>query len=181
MCKTLNSNQSYTGDDVTRNWMVLFGSVGTTKTGLTAAFMNYVLAEGGDVVWHKFDTLLRRARKAIDDGGSMDSILQAYATAPVLVLDEFKGANMLVNHDGRIESTYDVGITELSRFERASAELIINTRYNAGLPTLFTTNSDFAGMEAYWGQLIAGRLMTAHWIPVQGGNERPVPPNIGAV
>ena len=176
MCLRLRLDKPYTGDDIERNWMVLYGPVGTTKTGLTAAFLNAVLTDGGDAVWHKFDTLIRRARAAIDSDGSdtMDSVLQAYAVTPMLILDEFKGETMIANNR-------DAGTMPPSDFERRCAELIINTRYNAGLPLLVTTNSDFDGIVRMWGHLIADRLKTAHWIPVMGENERPTPPELEAI
>jgi DNA replication protein DnaC len=146
----------YTGDDSRRKSLLLTGPVGTGKTGLAAAAVNYLAAQGVAVLYTRTADLFTSLHAAYErskrdqPGESAEEILERYKRAPVLVLDEF--------------STY-----QTTEWRQAQAEELIRFRYGEGLRTLVTTNASRDETEAEWGLRTASALYgMAHVVPCEG-------------
>lgn len=101
--------------------MYLFGPPGVGKTHLLLAILNKLQARGIPSLFVRSDSIFDRMRHIIADNGDLEPLLDAYATAPVLGIDEFAQ-----------ERANDFTLEKLFR--------IINHRFHSKLPTFFTSN-----------------------------------------
>jgi DNA replication protein DnaC len=104
-------------------WLVLQGPPGTGKTHLSAAIANARLSAGHSAQFVTAPDLLDylRAAYAPDSKVKYDKVFDAVRTTPLLVLD-------------------DLGAQSSTSWAQEKLFQLLNYRYNAGLPTVITTN-----------------------------------------
>ena len=104
-------------------WLVLQGAPGTGKTHLAAAIANERRAKGQTAYFITAPDLLDYLRSAFapDSKVSYDKVFEAVRTAPLLVLD-------------------DLGSQSSTQWAQEKLFQLLNYRYNAGLPTVITSN-----------------------------------------
>lgn len=101
--------------------LYIFGPPGVGKTHLLLAVLNRLRGRGVPSLFVRSDSIFDRMRHIIADNGDLEPLLEAYATAPVLGIDEFAQ-----------ERANEFTLEKLFR--------IINQRFHAQLPTWFTSN-----------------------------------------
>ncbi|MBX5437643.1 MAG: ATP-binding protein [Alicyclobacillaceae bacterium] len=101
--------------------LYLFGPPGVGKTHLMLAVYNRLSERGVPCLFVRSDSVFDRMRHILADGGDLEPLLDAYANAPWLGIDEF----------GQ-ERANDFTLEKLFR--------ILNHRFHAQLPTWFTSN-----------------------------------------
>lgn len=101
--------------------LYLFGPPGVGKTHLLLGVINRLSERGVPALFVRSDSIFDRMRHLIADGGDLEPLLEAYATAPFLGIDEFAQ-----------ERANDFTLEKLFR--------IINHRFHSQLPTWFTSN-----------------------------------------
>ncbi|MCL6547932.1 MAG: ATP-binding protein [Alicyclobacillus sp.] len=101
--------------------LYLFGPPGVGKTHLMLAVFNRLMERGVPCLFIRSDSVFDRMRHILADGGDLEPVLETYATAPLLGIDEF----------GQ-ERANDFTLEKMFR--------IINHRFHAQLPTWFTSN-----------------------------------------
>jgi len=104
-------------------WLVLQGAPGTGKTHLAAAIANERRARGQSAYFITTPDLLDYLRSAYAPESKMsyDKVFEAIRTAPLLVLD-------------------DLGAHSTTQWAQEKLFQLLNYRYNAGLPTVITSN-----------------------------------------
>ena len=108
--------------------LYLYGPTGIGKTHLMLAILNRLNERGVTSVFVRADGLLDRLREAIRADEDVDAVLERFATAPALGIDEFAQ-----------ERFKEFGLESLLK--------ILNARVQSGKLTLFTSN--FHPAEAY--------------------------------
>lgn len=101
--------------------LYLFGPPGVGKTHLLLGVLNRLQERGVPALFVRSDSIFDRMRHLIADNGDLEPLLEAYATVPVLGIDEFAQ-----------ERANDFTLEKLFR--------IINHRFHSQLPTWFTSN-----------------------------------------
>jgi len=101
--------------------LYMFGPPGVGKTHLMLAVVNRLKERGIPCIVVRSDSIFDRMRQIISENGDLESLLDACSTAPVLAIDEFAQ-----------ERANEFTLEKLFR--------IINHRFHAKLPTLFTSN-----------------------------------------
>jgi DNA replication protein DnaC len=107
-----------------RGWLVLTGGSGSGKTHLAAAIANDCIAQGRQVLFMVVSDLLDHLRASYDaDDGelSFDRLFDQVRNAPLLVLD-------------------DIDAVAPTAWAKEKLFQVINHRYNAMLPTVYTTS-----------------------------------------
>jgi DNA replication protein DnaC len=106
-----------------QDWIVFAGQTGRGKTRLAAAIGNFCRARGQQVMFVVVPDLLDQLRSAYNpqNPASFDSMFDAVRNAPLLILD-------------------DLGAQTGTPWADEKLFQLINHRYNASLPTVFTTN-----------------------------------------
>jgi DNA replication protein DnaC len=106
-----------------QDWLLIMGSYGAGKTHLAAAIANAVQQRGETVIFITVADLLDGLRQTFSAGAtiSYDQRFQALRAAPLLVLD-------------------DLGSESGSAWAKEKLFQIVNHRYLARLPTVFTTS-----------------------------------------
>ncbi|ALA68818.1 hypothetical protein GT50_00430 [Geobacillus stearothermophilus 10] len=99
----------------------IYGPPGTGKTHLLLAMVNRLEERRVPVIFIRTDAIFRRMRGMLSAKESLDSLIEAYCTTPVLVIDEFA-------QEAGTEFTIDV------MFE------VVNARFANSLPTFATSN-----------------------------------------
>ncbi|QUO43435.1 ATP-binding protein [Brevibacillus composti] len=99
----------------------IYGPPGTAKTHLVLAMVNRLEERRVPVLFIRTDAIFRNMRGMLSKKESLDTLIEAYCTTPVLVIDEF-------GQEAGTEFTVDV------IFE------IINARFTGNLPTFATSN-----------------------------------------
>lgn len=117
--------------------LYIFGNPGVGKTHLVAAMANSLIAEGIDVRYTVSSTLLVNIRATYDKDnseaiGNEGYILTDLATVPLLFLD-------------------DLGVERFTSWEVEKLYGLINQRYLAKLPTVFTSNLPLDNLEEEMG------------------------------
>ncbi|MDT8070949.1 MAG: ATP-binding protein [Terriglobia bacterium] len=117
------------------------GPVGTGKTHLACALARTAIDLGKRVSFVRCCDLYAEIRRTFNDetGSTEGDILDRYASAPILVLDDF-------------------GAGSLSDFERRTALDIIDSRLNHRRPTVVTTNLALTRIREVMDERIASRL-----------------------
>jgi len=151
--------QDYANDTFRRNSIVYAGINGVGKTSLAISIARYLLDKGIQVVYARFASVLDAMKERFDAdkstnedgyGETAAQVARTFAEAPVLILDEF-------------------GLAQTSAWAKKEAEQLVNARYTAQRPTIFTTNLDFERLGDTWGLTTAHRVHAmAHWITVSG-------------
>lgn len=137
--------------DRVSNSVVLRGEVGLGKTGLAVAAVNLMRANGHAVVFTRVQSIIRRIQETYGDAATerLDDVLTFYASAPVLVIDEF-------------------GLERFSDDRLEKLEEIIRGRDRMGLPMLVTTNLTTDEMYKLWKPRIADVVAKSHIVPIGG-------------
>ncbi|MCD9025771.1 AFG1/ZapE family ATPase [Cohnella silvisoli] len=99
----------------------IFGPPGTAKTHLMQAMVNGLEDRRVPVLFIRTDAIFRNMRAMLSKKESLDSLIEAYCTTPILVIDEF-------GQEAGTDFTIDV------MFE------IVNARFTGKLPTFCTSN-----------------------------------------
>jgi len=107
----------------TGGWLVLTGSSGCGKTHLAAAIANRRIADGQPALFIVVPDLLDHLRSTFSPNSeiSYDDLFDQILNAPLLILD-------------------DLGTQSSTPWAQEKLFQIINHRFNAKLPTIFTTN-----------------------------------------
>ncbi len=111
-------------------WLVLIGDHGCGKTHLAAAIANHRLQAGDAVEFQIVPDFLDHLRLTFspDSKVTYDSLFERVKTAPLLIFD-------------------DLGAHIGTQWAQEKLYQVINYRYNAKLPTVFTTVFDLAELE----------------------------------
>jgi DNA replication protein DnaC len=145
-------NRQWQYEDIRKNCIMLFGPVGTGKTGLCIAALNALLTQHKAVIYIRARDLITEVQKRYgkEDGEKAEDILEIFQQAPVLMIDEFN-------------------MHEPSDNKREIFETVMRYRYGNGLPTIMTANVDQQQFYGMWGERTADVVVAmAHWIPVAG-------------
>jgi len=139
------------GVDIVRKSLIFQGIPGLGKTGLAAAIVNQLLADGQSVLYIRTQDFIESVKDSFGDKTtSTSSVVDAVKTAPILVMDEF---NVTIESDWRQEIM----------------EAVIRYRYGNALPTVLTCNANRTELEMQWGIRTTSVLFAmAHWIPMGG-------------
>jgi len=108
-----------------QGWLILKGGYGCGKTHLAAAIANACVERGQPVLFITVPDLLDHLRAAFapHSGTDYDARFDQVRTAPILILD-------------------DLGTESSTPWAQEKLFQIFNHRYNAQLPTVFTTNHE---------------------------------------
>ena len=106
-----------------QGWLVITGPSGSGKTHLGAAISGRVVDAGRAALFMVVPDLLDHLRSAYQPGSDVgyDDLFEMLKNAPVLVLD-------------------DLGVQSSTAWAQEKLFQLINHRYNARMPTVFTTN-----------------------------------------
>lgn len=107
-----------------RGWLVISGVSGSGKTHLAAAIANHRIEIGQPAIFMVVPDLLDHLRASYDpenDELAFDQLLEQVRTTPVLLLDD-------------IDAAYGTPWAKEKLFQ------VVNHRYNAELPTVFTAS-----------------------------------------
>ncbi|MEO8457626.1 MAG: ATP-binding protein, partial [Chloroflexota bacterium] len=113
-----------------QDWLVIAGQTGRGKTRLAAAIGNYCRASGQQVMFVVVPDLLDELRSAYNpqNPANFDTIFDRVRNMPLLILD-------------------DLGAQSGTAWADEKLFQLINHRYNASLPTVFTTNLKAAELD----------------------------------
>ena len=107
-----------------RGWLVLTGGSGSGKTHLAAAIANECIAQGHQVLFMVVSDLLDHLRASYDSEAEelgFDRLFDQVRNAPLLVLD-------------------DIDAVAPTAWAKEKLFQVVNHRYNAMLPTVYTTS-----------------------------------------
>ncbi len=116
--------------------LYIFGPAGVGKTHLLHAMINRLEERNVPCIFVQAEALFDRLRSMIGDGQDIEPMLDAFSTVPVLAIDE-------------------IGQERANAFTLEKMFRIINHRFSAKLPTLFTSN--FAPPDLY--KSVSGDLL----------------------
>lgn len=120
--------------------MLMLGKVGTGKTHLAVAIVQWLIRESGfAAVYRTVGGVMDEIRATYDGQGSEAEIMKTLVGADLLVLDE-------------------VGATKATEFELATLFRLINGRYEQNLPTLIVSNLGPQELPAALGERCVDRL-----------------------
>jgi len=113
-----------------RGWLVFSGPSGCGKTHLAAAIAGQCVAQGKAALFMVVPDLLDHLRSAYQPGSDVgyDELFEMVRNAPVLLLD-------------------DLGVHSSTPWAQEKLFQLINHRYNAQAPTVFTTNLDLSAFD----------------------------------
>jgi DNA replication protein DnaC len=131
-----------------QGWLVLTGPSGCGKTHLASAIGGRCIESGVPALFMVVPDLLDHLRSAYQPGSDVgyDELFELVRTAPVLILD-------------------DLGVQSSTPWAQEKLFQLINHRYNAQLPTVFTTNLDPAEFDPrLQSRLSDGTISTIHYL-----------------
>lgn len=119
--------------------VVFYGSKGTGKTHLCCAIVTRALADGHSAMFLSASKIFRRIRDTWGRAAAQteSDVITALAAVDLLCIDEVQGTNDQ---------------------ERAWLFDVINDRYEAGRPTMLSTNLDLKSLTAAIGDRAADRM-----------------------
>lgn len=142
-----------------KNWVVLQGIYGVGKTGIAAAFSNYVAEDGIYPEYHRLDDLFQEIQSRYDGDPRDDpsapkvsakSILDMMCEARLLVLDDFNTHHVTPDR-------------------RTIVETLIRTRAAEKKATVITTNLSQSEFTQMWTERTSTIVREqAHWLIVGG-------------
>ncbi len=113
------ANHYNPGDDM--SGIYIFGPAGVGKTHLLHAILNRLEERRIPAIFVRVDAVFDRLRSMIGDGKDIEPALEMFSTVPVLALDE-------------------IGQERPNEFTLEKLFRIVNQRFSAKLPTLYTSN-----------------------------------------
>ena len=120
--------------------MLISGAPGNGKSHLAAAIVNELVPRGVAAVFANVPELLGRLRRTYNGSGENESrLLRALVDADLLVLD-------------------DLGAQKWSEWSEEMIYYLVNTRYNAKLPLVITTNATTSQLAESIGPRSLSRL-----------------------
>jgi DNA replication protein DnaC len=135
--------------------ILMLGKTGLGKTFLSLAIAKTVISKGYSVIYGSAPDLLRKIEKE-HFGREADE-----DSAGVL-----QGADLLIFDD--------LGAEFESQFYVSAFYNLINSRVNAGLPTIINTNLDRNQLKARYGDRVMSRTYTMEWLPFFGDDIREI-------
>ncbi len=133
--------------------ILMRGATGLGKTHLSLSVADVVLKKGYSVVYGSAPDLLRRMEKEHFDFNSGDNTLDLLQKTDLLIFD-------------------DLGTEFLSQFVNSVLYNIINSRINAGLPTIVNTNLTLSEITDRYGERFSSRLFTFDILAFYGNDIR---------
>lgn len=103
-----------------KNGLLFSGSIGTGKTHLASAIANALIGRGEPVIFSTMVDMLQALKDTIEKGGE-DRLLRLFKTIDLLIID-------------------DLGKERPTEWTASKIYQIINSRYEAMLPIIVTTN-----------------------------------------
>ena len=122
-----------------KDWLYFYGGYGTGKTLLASILTRELICAGHKVIFGDVPTLLSKIKERFDaesrgksfgDNQTAQMVMNKYKTIPVLVMD-------------------DIGAGYMTAWSIGTLYEIINTRYNAGLRTIVTSNIELEDLVKY--------------------------------
>lgn len=123
--------------DSSESWL-LMGETGLGKTHLTTSVGTAVIRRGYDVLYKSMQGMMDDFERAQFHGGDPEEV-QKYYRADLLIID-------------------DLGAEMTTQFTVSSLYNVVNTRINAGLPTLISTNLTQSQLRERYTDRITSRL-----------------------
>jgi DNA replication protein DnaC len=152
--------QGFVDDPVSKRYktgLVLSGPCGMAKTGLLTPVLHAFIERGKSAMWIEVYDLISEIQDGYSTGDS-NKRLDAARTADIILLDDLGDA------DRAAPETDD---------RRRIIFLVINHRYNAGLPTLITTNLSGKQLADQFGARVFERIAeSCLWLKMAGRNLR---------
>ena len=134
-------------------FLLLHGPVGTGKTTLgTVAFLERLKTTGEAGLWREFVALFLELQAAFQTG-EYERLLRGVTEVPLLLLD-------------------DLGMGKATPWRQEVLFVIVNTRYNNGLSTVFTTNLTPDALAEAWGEPVMSRIAEAADVIHMRGRDR---------
>ena len=124
-----------------KGWLVITGTYGCGKTHLAAAIANYRAVQGFPALFVVVPDLLDHLRATFDprSSASYDKRFEEVRSSPLLVLD-------------------DLGTQSTTPWAQEKLFQLLNTRYNAKLPTIITMSLSLEELEEAMPRLFARML-----------------------
>ena len=141
--------------------LLLWGGVGTGKSHALAAWIRYIVCNGGGVKAQRipYADLLLRVRGTYNGGGNEEQVLRSYRTCGLLVLEDL-GANVSA---GTMESDFSVRILEG----------LLDFRIERGLPTFASSNKTPDELAKSFDERVASRMAAAFdCVAIRGKDRR---------
>lgn len=135
--------------------ILMRGKTGLGKTHLSLAIANEVINKGYSVIYGSVSNLFRKieqehfGRENQNDKGSMDT----FASVDLLILD-------------------DLGTEFDSQFYISTFYNLLNSRLNAGFPTIINTNLELPELKQRYGDHIMSRILTMDCLVFYGNDIR---------
>ena len=128
--KALDSASQFA--DSPRGWLVFVGPHGSGKTRLAAAIANRLIERGHVALFMHIPDLMDHLRSSFGPTSEITytELFQRVRATPFLVLD-------------------DAGATTYSPWALEKLQQIVNHRFNAELPTVFTTSTEMSKLDPY--------------------------------
>lgn len=120
--------------------ILFFGNYGTGKTHLAAAILQEVIAEGYTGIFMSVPELISKIRASWSNETNEGDMIDIISEADLVVMD-------------------DLGAENTKDWIKERLFVIINRRYEAMLPTIFTTNCNMEELNHKAGGRIHSRLM----------------------
>ena len=146
--------------DSPRGWIVLAGPHGSGKTRLAAAIANRLIERGHVALFMDIPDLMDHLRSSFGPTSEITytELFERVRAAPFLVLD-------------------DVGRTTYSPWALEKLQQIVNHRFNAELPTAFTTSTELSRLDPY----LRARMQDPDLSRILFLKGRPEVPGLGTV
>lgn len=146
--------------DSPRGWLVFVGPHGSGKTRLAAAIANRLIERGHVALFMDIPDLMDHLRSSFGPTSEITytELFERVRAAPFLVLD-------------------DVGGTTYSPWALEKLQQIVNHRFNAELPTAFTTSTEMGKLDPY----LRARMGDPDLSRILSLKGRPAVPGLGAV
>lgn len=137
-CKMARDTTKKWASGTDKPWFVLLGNVGTGKTHLAKASVNWIIGRQEMVVYSTTTELISKARSLIDSGKS-DEYVSHIKQVPYLIID-------------------DLGREYTTDWIKALFYEIIDYRYNRKLHTMFTSNFTLDELESVFDKAAVDRF-----------------------
>ena len=146
--------------DAATGWLVITGPHGSGKTVLAAAVANRRIERGHVALFVQVPKLLDHLRESFGPTSDItySELFDRVCSTPLLILDE-------------------LGSAGTSSWALQKLQQIVNDRYNAELPTVFTTSVEMSSMDPY----LRSRLQTPGLSRILTLKGPPAAPGLGLI